>query len=59
MARNTFLHDAAKCGKRRPHVIAHTRVLHLDRKSAWGTMHLRADVLHALRHEGRDMSGAM
>jgi hypothetical protein len=59
MARNTLLHDAAKRGKGRPYVIAYACILRLDRKAACRTMHLRADVLHALRHERRDVGSAM
>ena len=55
MAGYALLHDGPKRRQRRPHVIAHTRVLGVNRKLTGSMVHRGPDVLHPLRHKGRDV----
>jgi len=59
VAGHTLLHDRAERCEGGPDIVARAGVLRFDGKAAGRPVHLRPDILHALRHERCDVRGTM
>ncbi len=59
MTGHALPHHIGQRGKCWPHVVAGAGILRLDREAAGRSMHLCSNLLHTLRHEGREVCSTM